>query len=251
MVRTYDLQPTGRAAKISDFVRIVGFSNTLTVTQMDIMEIFGFPQLALSAKYRLFLTYTAKHTQMSFSRCSLARFFAGRHCGYWHLYGSLRDAQLCGSASWIPIRRGSARCDRELPTYFSPASQILHLPVLFCGYLKIIMSGFLGFCVGQILGLCIRINDKIIMAALYWAGTLPTKPPRQLSRPDNVYIINQLEVCCASLIRVTALWIMKWYSRANSTPWAWSLLDKREVNNTRPLLYTCCTLIYMYMYMHI
>ena len=39
----------------------------------------------LSAKYRLFLTSISKRTQMSFSRCSLARFFAGCHCDYSHL----------------------------------------------------------------------------------------------------------------------------------------------------------------------
>ena len=122
--------------------QIVRFSNTMNVIRTDItksVEIFRFPWLA---KYRLYLTYIAKCTQMS---CSLACFFAGRHC---HLYHFLRDARSCGSASWSPRRHGS--CDRKLPTYFSPASQMLHLPGVFCRYYHV---RILRICFGQILGL--------------------------------------------------------------------------------------------------
>ena len=53
---------------------------------MKNIESLDFRSLTLSAKYGLFLAYTAKHTQMSFSRCRLARFFAGCHRDYSHLY---------------------------------------------------------------------------------------------------------------------------------------------------------------------
>ena len=145
-----------RAAINSDFVQIVRFSNTLTVTWTDItknIEFFGFPQLALSAKYRLFLTYIAKRTQMSFSRCTVVHFFAGRHCDYWHLYVlHNRVGQPRGAREGVaPQDRVIASCQHILaqpvkfytyPVFFVGTYHVRILRILFWANLRIF-----GWCI--------------------------------------------------------------------------------------------------------